>query len=113
MFLLFRIDSYKELIKCTQQYCEEQNTALKALFKEELDKCLKTCEAGDKKLSALEEEDRKKIRECFRANKCKLPMEHIRENRDTPQFKALKQCAEDKCKEQFGKIKQLDGSFEP
>lgn len=40
-------------------------------------------------------------------------MEHIRENRDTPQFKALKQCAEDKCKEQFGKIKQLDGSFEP
>lgn len=112
VFLSYRLQIFKELIKCTHEFCEEQNIALKALFKDELDKCLKLCKASDKKLNTLEEEERKKIKECFRENNCKSPMEHIKANRETPEFKAMKECAEEKCKEQFNKIKEFDPSID-
>lgn len=37
-----------------------------------------------------------------------MPMEHIRTHRDTPQFKEMKKCAEEKCTDKFNKLKQID-----
>lgn len=101
------MEEFRELMKCTHEKCEDENKALKALFKDELDKCLKTCNIADMKMAPLEEAERKKFRDCFRANNCKLPYEHIRANRDTPQFKAAKECAESKCGDQYSKIREM------
>lgn len=106
------MEALKELIKCTHSYCPEENAAFKLLFKEELDKCLKMCNAGERRMNTLDEDERKKIRDCFKENNCKMPYEHMKKNRDTPQFKALRQCSEEKCKEQNEKFKQFSNGFE-
>ena len=97
------------MIKCTHTNCEKENSALKALFKDELDRCLKVCNASEKKFNLIDEEERARLKECFKTNNCKLPMEHIKENRGSPEFKAMKACAEEKCKESMDKLK----NFEP
>lgn len=98
-------------MKCSHANCEKENNAMKALFKEDLERCLKLCNASDKKFSTASEEDRTKLIQCFKANNCKLPLEHIRANRNTPEFKAMKACAEEKCKETMSKLKNLDPVF--
>lgn len=96
------------MIKCSHTNCEKENNALKGLFKDELDRCLKLCNATDKKF-LVDEEERLKLIQCFKTNNCKLPLEHMKANRDTPEFKAMRACAEEKCKESVNKMK----SFEP
>ena len=79
---------------------------MRSLFKTELDGCLKTCNAnGPKELSLLADEDLKDVKACFQANNCKLPLEHLKQNRDKPQAKALTKCMMQRCAAQVAKAK--------
>ena len=56
-------------------------------------------------MMVIEGEEKRKIIECFIANKCKSPIEHIRQNKNTKEFKVVRACAEQKCPAQFAKVK--------
>lgn len=97
----------RELAKCASQHCRSQVNGAKSLFKAELDGCLRTCGAADKKLTLLADEELKELKGCFQANNCKLPLEHLRQNSDRPQVKALRACAAKNCAEQVMTARSL------
>ena len=81
--------------------------AARALFKAEMDGCLKTCNASGKKLSLFADEELKDLKSCFQANNCKMPLEHLKQNAATPQVRALKTCTDANCKDLMAKLRKL------
>ena len=79
----------------------------KSLFKAELDGCLAACNAADKKLSLLADEELNDLKSCFQAKNCKLPLQHLRQNAHTTQVRALKACAGQNCAEQVMAVRSL------
>ena len=102
-----RLEAVKELAKCAMQGCQSQMNAARSLFKTELDACLKKCNASGNKANFFDEAEFESLRGCFRTNNCKLPLEHLKQNRDAAQVKALRQCLVQRCAKEATRAKSL------
>lgn len=93
---------------CILSNCTKESESFKEVKKAEKNAIYKKCNPEKKNLTDLEKDERKKIKQCFKENRC----EREGKIEDSKEFETLKICAGQKCPNDLIKSNRCKGAIE-